>query len=125
MSDEICHVWLGAFGSDEALDDYFEESHPTDENAPINRFAADQGLGFYDHDWVEAIRCAGSSLEDLVGSASYSECYAEAVVCAARDRELRAVDTIVVAFENVVPAPVSVDAAGHRLSYLGAYAFAS
>lgn len=49
---EHCHLWLARFADRAEVDDYFEETVPYPDDAPINRFAADQGERFYDHDWV-------------------------------------------------------------------------
>src|SRR5262245_56143250 len=55
MPIKDAHVWVARFKSNKALDEYMDEAFDDDdEDAPISRFAADQGVGFYDHDLVYA-----------------------------------------------------------------------
>lgn len=47
-------VWVGSFGSQQAVDEYLAEQYDDDrEDEPISPFAADIGLKSYDHDFVE------------------------------------------------------------------------
>ena len=47
---DTAHIWLGQFADESALDEYFVEQMDDDDDTPINQFAADQGVPFYDHD---------------------------------------------------------------------------
>ncbi|MEM9134221.1 MAG: immunity 22 family protein [Actinomycetota bacterium] len=46
-------VWVGHFSSEARFQQYLSETYTDDRSVPINEFAADQGIVFYDHDWVE------------------------------------------------------------------------
>ena len=47
------HIWLGPFASEAALNEYFVERLDDDDDVSINQCAADQGVAFYDHDWIK------------------------------------------------------------------------
>lgn len=47
------HIWIGNFPTEESLEAYFEESFSEDNDTPLNAFALDQGIGWYDHDGAE------------------------------------------------------------------------
>ena len=117
------HIWLGSFPSEDALDEYFEENFD-DENddTPINRFAADQGETFIDHDWVERGFLQTDNLRLLIRDHSYSEDYLDAVIRAAEAKGLTGVNTFVMADEGEVAVPKTVDQPEHKLWYVGVFA---
>ena len=50
---ETCHFWVGDV-PEETAGQYFVESwDDNDEDAPISAFARDQGVTYYDHDFLE------------------------------------------------------------------------
>jgi len=48
----LLDVWVGDFESEARLNAYFDEKYDEDD-APISEFAADMGVSFYDHDFLE------------------------------------------------------------------------
>ena len=44
-------IWIGAFPDEAAFNEYFEEAEDREEDTPVSRFAEEQGIGFYDHDF--------------------------------------------------------------------------
>ena len=44
-------IWIGAFPDEAAFNEYFEEGEDREEDEPVSRFAEEQGIGFYDHDF--------------------------------------------------------------------------
>lgn len=115
---ETIHIWLGIFESEDHLDAYFEDRFEDDET-PINRFAADQGQVFYDHDWVERAFCTSGDLYELIDGSSYSENYIQGVVDAAAQLGIQSFNTFILANSNEFDSPTSVDNAEYRLWYLG------
>ena len=124
-------VWLGRFPSKVAFEVFFEESYP-DDDSPISRFAEAMDVSFYDHDFVErALRPDTSDPLALLAGFSHSASYAHAV--AARWREVQesplpfrdtdapSLNTVVLAFGGVIPAPSSASGPEHELHYVGQF----
>lgn len=44
-------IWIGAFPDEAAFNKYFDEAEDREEDEPVSRFAEEQGIGFYDHDF--------------------------------------------------------------------------
>ena len=77
------HIWVARFKSKEALDEYMAEAiDEDDEDAPISRFAADQGVGFYDHDLVYAEFLKDATPRALIACWGFPDTATEAVVTA-------------------------------------------
>ncbi len=52
------HIWVARFASEDALEEYMEETyHEEIEDGPISQFATDQKQNWYDHDLVYAEFC--------------------------------------------------------------------
>ena len=120
MPMEMSHIWLGVFESEEHLNAYFEEQYDDDET-PINRFAADQGEMYYDHDWVERGFYKSGDLHELIGGASYSNDYLNDVIAAATGLGIQSANTFILADHNEFDAPKAVSTAEHRLWYIGKF----
>ena len=118
---ETSHIWLGRFRSDAAVGEYFDERIYEDDEAPMNRFAEDQGVIFYDHDWVERSYCETSDLRGLVRGHSYSDDYLEEVTKLAREREIEGANVFVLADVNEFQSPRSIESRDYRLWYLGTF----
>src|SRR5262245_48363957 len=81
---EFVSVWVGQFASEEAVDAYTAEQYDEDrDDEPISPFAADIGLKFYDHDFMEVHfelglsgKAAGAFAQHSYGD--YSEAWAAA-----------------------------------------------
>ena len=122
MPMERSHIWLGTFLSEHALDQYFEENFDDDNDAaPINRFAADQGETFIDHDRVERSFLQTDNLRLLIRDHSYSEDYLEDVIRVAEANAYAEVNTFVMADEGEIAAPKSIDQSDYKLWYLGVF----
>jgi hypothetical protein len=120
MPMETSHVWVGMFESEEQLDAYFEEQYE-DDDAPINRFAADQGEMYYDHDWVERAFCQSGDLHKLIDGASYSCDYMQDVIVAATKLGIQSANTFILADSEEFDDPKAVDTAERRLWYIGKF----
>lgn len=120
MPMETSHIWLGLFKSEEDLDTYFEEQYDGDDE-PINRFAADQGEMYYDHDWVERGFCYSGNLRELIGGASYSSDYLTDVIAAANELGIGTANTFILADSNEFDAPRTVNTDKYKLWYIGKF----
>lgn len=119
MEMEHCHLWLASFRDQTGVDKYFEEIVPYPEDAPISRFAADQGNRFYDHDWVLAEFHGTGDLVAILETIRAPVSTREAVLAAAAKVDFEC-NTLVVADEGEFGDPVSV-VGPPRLEYLGCY----
>ncbi len=118
----VCHIWLGKFASEAALDEYFEESYDEDDDdAPINGFAKDQRATFYDHDWVERSFKKGDDLKKLIKGHSWSEKYMSKVIAAAEKQKIAGANVFVMADRNEFRKPRSVKGKGYELWYVGTF----
>lgn len=120
MAMETSHFWLGLFTSEEQLDAYFEEQYENDD-APISRFAADQGKMYYDHDWVECGFDESGDLRILIKGASYSSDYLEKVIDAAIAQGIATANAYILADSDEFADPKSVNSSEYKLWYLGKY----
>jgi hypothetical protein len=124
---EVVDVWVGQFPSEEAADDYFEETYadPEDgEEQPISQFAADMGESFYDHDFVEReFHPQGiSDLSKALAGHSFSSSYSENVIEAASRADVpEPIDTVLLVWGGEIEAPVSVRTPAMSLVYIGRF----
>lgn len=59
---DFVSVWVGAFGVQNAVDEYTKEQYDDDkDDEPISKFGEDIGLKFYDHDFMEVEHYPGLS----------------------------------------------------------------
>lgn len=124
MADEyrIVDIWVGTFASEGDLEAYLAESYDEDDDAPISRFAADQGETFLDHDLMESsFHETPGDLSSLLTDHSFERSYREAA-CAAFGRSgAPPANAVVLAFGAEVDAPRSASDASHSLTYLGRF----
>lgn len=74
----IVDIWVGSFSSETLFHQYFEEQY-IDDVSPINKFAADQGVLFYDHDYCESKfnHHPVKSFDELIAGHSYWQSYVD------------------------------------------------
>ena len=125
MTDDFSTVdiWVGSFPSKVLFVRYFDEQY-ADDDAPINQFAADQGVMFYDHDFCE-IEFKGyhvESFDALIDGHSFWKSYTDEAKKAflASDHHEKA-NVIVLVWGRKISRPHSVDGENFRLSYLGRF----
>lgn len=122
MAIKDAHVWVARFKSQKALDAYLEEDFDgDDDDAPISRFAADQGVGFYDHDLVYAEFRKGATPRELVECWGFPAKAVEKVVAAVEALGADGVNTCVVADKGEFAKPRSATGAGYQLWYVGQF----
>jgi Immunity protein 22 len=117
-------VWIGVFGTSEAIDAYLAETYSDDDDElPISIFAAEQRQWFYDHDFLEVAPVPpGESFAATLRRLSFAASYVDAV-SGAWDRAGRPEgDAIVLAFGGAIRAPKSTTSAHCRMIYLGRFA---
>lgn len=123
MAMEEVHIWLGDFPSDDALHDYLEEAYDEDDDdAPINRFAAEQEVSFYDVDFLESGFDESGDLKSLIEGHSYSETYLDDLTAAAESEGIEHANTFIMVDAGEIEEPQSVSGDDYQLTYLGIFA---
>jgi hypothetical protein len=122
-STETSHFWVGRF-SEAIAADYFTEVWDEDdedrEHTPLSAFARDQGVKWYDHDFIEYGFSEGAgSIEELVAGYSYSDQWAAELARRAAAAGLSGVNFFVFISEDEIERPRSVHGDGYWLHYLG------
>ena len=124
MTDEftIVDIWIGSFPSKSLYSQYFQEQY-IDDDAPINMFAADQGVMFYDHDFCESEyhNHTIKSFDKLIEGHSYWESYIDEAKMAFSANGFEEVNVIVLIWGRKISNPRSVDGKNFRLRYLGRF----
>ena len=116
------HVWVARFQSQKALDAYMEEAFGDgDDDAPISRFAADQGAGFYDHDLVYAEFQKNATPRALTACWGFPEKATAAVVKAVEALGVDGLNTCFVADGGEFSEPRSATGADYQLWYVGQF----
>jgi hypothetical protein len=122
MAIKDAHIWVARFESQKALDEYMDEAFDADdEDAPISRFAADQGVGFYDHDLVYAEFSESATPRALIACWGFPDKSTEAVVTAVEALGVDGLNTSFIADEGEFSAPMSASGAGYQLWYVGQF----
>lgn len=96
----VVSLWLGDFASAEEFEDYFAEQIGDDDQTPINRFAAETGLNFYDIGFQEADFNEAGQLDvsEFLKRFSYSSSFIEEAAQAARAAGHERANTIVLLY---------------------------
>ena len=116
------HVWFARFESEDALEEYMEETYDEDdEDAPISRFAADQGASFYDHDLVYAQFEEQPDPGKLLGGWGFPEEAVQRVIEAVTKHNVSGANVCIVADKDEFSGPKSVQGEGYELWYIGQF----
>lgn len=122
MAIKDAHIWVARFESQKALDKYMEESiDEEDDDAPISRFAADQGVGFYDHDLVYAEFLKNATSRALIECWGFPDQATEAVVAAVEALGADGLNTSFVADGEEFSDAKSAIGTGYQLWYVGQF----
>lgn len=118
-------IWVGEFASRAEFDNYLEETidGDSDADAPINRFAGDIGVGFYDHDSQEA-EFKGESLpiKDLLTGFWFADSYLENAAAAAALVGIERANAAVLLFDFDFNRNLQANSAS-PLGFVGAFEF--
>jgi Immunity protein 22 len=116
------HFWVGQL-SEEMADDYFSEVWNEDDedhkNTPLSAFAQDQGVMWYDHDFLEYGWGEVETLRELVDGYSYSEQWVEELVNRFEIAGLSKVNFFVFINQDEIEQPRSIQAQDFWIYYLG------
>jgi hypothetical protein len=100
--------------------EYFVETYAEDrEQTPVSAFARDQGVGWYDHDFLEYGWGPAATIQELVAGYSYSDQWADELARRVAAAGLTDVNFFVFVSEDQIKSPRSVDGNGYWLRYLG------
>lgn len=95
-------IWVGNFNSFEEFDEYMVEKIGEDDDAstPINRFSADIGFGFYDHDFQEADFFGEKmSVRELLAPFSNADSFLENAAQAADKLQIEQANSAILLFD--------------------------
>jgi hypothetical protein len=116
------HIWVAHFESEEALEEYMQEQYDEDDDdAPISKFAADQGESFYDHDLVYGQFHDAPNARKLVEGWGFPEGAVAVIAEAILRLNLPNANTCFVADRDEFSNPKSVKGDGYELWYLGQF----
>jgi hypothetical protein len=127
---QTSHFWVGYFPEEKAAE-YFVEVHGEDdeededeeeeeEDSPVSAFARDQGVTWYDHDFLEyGFTKEAKPIEELAKGYSYSEQWAAELAHRAATAELTGINFFVFINKEEIAQPKSVQGDGYWLHYLG------
>ncbi|HEY7428070.1 MAG TPA: immunity 22 family protein [Gemmataceae bacterium] len=120
---ETSHFWVGRFTEEKATEyftEVWDENDEDREHTPLSAFARDQGVKWYDHDFIEyGFKKGARSTEELVAGYSYSDQWAVELARRAAAESLRGVNFFVFISEEEIDSPRSVKGDGYWLQYLG------
>ena len=116
------HVWVAYFESQEALEEYMEEEYDEDDDdAPISKFATDQGESFYDHDLVYGQFEDAPTPQKLIEDWSFPEDAVTKVADAILRLNVSHANTCFVADKDEFSNPKSAKGDGYELWYVGQF----
>jgi hypothetical protein len=116
---ETSHFWVGQV-PERVAGEYFVETYAEDrETTPVSAFARDQGVGWYDHDFLEYGWGTASTIPELVAGYSYSDQWAEELSRRVAAAGLSGVNFFVFISQDEIEHPRSVDGDGYWLRYMG------
>lgn len=121
--NEICHFWVGSVPRAVA-EQYFVETRYVDdpglEPTPVSPFARDQGVLWYDHDFLEyGWGDDTDSVETLVTGYSYSDQWAGELSRRVAAAGLSRVNFFAFITSREIEHPRSVERDGYWLTYMG------
>jgi hypothetical protein len=120
---QTSHFWVGRFPeamADEYFTEIWDENDEDREHTPLSAFARDQGIKWYDHDFIEyGFKDGARSIEELVEGYSYSDQWAAELARRVKAARLKGVNFFVFISEEEIDQPRSVRRDGYWLKYLG------
>ena len=115
-----CHFWIARFRDRQQMESYFEEVEREELEDPMNRFAADQGKAFYDHDFLFAELNEIEDLQAILQGAHVPE-QTQQIILELAEKQDFTCNALIVADEEEFRNPVSVRGDSYRLAYVGCH----
>lgn len=116
---DICHFWVGQV-PEEVASDYFVETYDEKgDEKPISAFARDQGVVWYDHDFLEYGWGTAPTIQELVSGYSYSDQWADELARRVAADGLTGINFFVFISQDKMERPQSVESVGYWLRYMG------
>jgi hypothetical protein len=116
---ETSHFWVGQVPEHIAGEYFVESQDENRENAPVSAFARDQGVTYYDHDFIEYGWGTAATIQELVAGYSYSDQWADELASRVAGAGLTGVNLFVFISQEEIEHPRSVQGDGYRLHYMG------
>lgn len=122
--ENFVSIWAGNLDSRQKFDRFFEERIEEDASIedPLNNFAESIGIGFYDHDFQEAVfnDDGAVSLRIMLEALSFPTSYIDQAAAAANQSNLGEVNTVMALYNFYYAGTVKADA---PLRFVGAFAY--
>ena len=117
---ETSHFWVGEFADRRAAEKYFAEQYD-DDDTPLSEFARDQGVRWYDHDFMESsgFSKAAKPVVKLAKGHSYHEQWAEELARRANEAGLTGANLLIFISRDQIKKAKSVKGKEYSLHYLG------
>lgn len=116
---DICHFWVGQVPEEVASDYFFETYDEKGDEKPISAFARDQGVVWYDHDFLEYGWGTAHTIQELVSGYSYSDQWADELARRIAAAGLTGINFFVFISQDKIERPQSVEGVGYWLRYMG------
>lgn len=137
ITDELYHLWFALFPSNERLQAYFaeglqlaeylsvfssdnEQKAPT-EDEPLNDFAKEQGIDWYDHDFVEYDYFDNGISQRPVELLPFDQDVLNVVKARLTANEMLKANTYILGKFNDLHAPKSIINQDYQLWYIGQF----
>lgn len=116
---EVSHFWVGRFPEAIAAE-YFVETYGVDRNeVPVSAFARDQGVQWYDHDFLEYGWGTADRIQELVSGYSYSDQWGGELADRVAKAQLTGVNFFVFISRDEISTPQSIRGSDYWLEYMG------
>jgi Immunity protein 22 len=116
---ESCHFWVGQV-PEQIVEEYFVETYDEDrDDTPVSAFARDQGVTWYDHDFLEYGWGTADTIQELVAPYSYSDQWGEELARRVAAAGLSGINFFAFINQDEIENPQSVQGVGYWLRYMG------
>lgn len=115
---QTSHFWVGQV-AERIAGEYFVETYAKDrEETPLSAFARDQGVRWYDHDFLEYGWGTAPTIQELVIGYSYSDQWADELARRVTAAGLTGINFFAFISQDQIEQPRSVDGDRYWLRYM-------
>lgn len=121
----VLAVWLADFSTAEQFSAYLEERYDErNVGSPLSAFAAESGIAWYDHDFLEAdYRQPPLAIAELLKPFSYAESFVQAVVERATTAEIARAHAAILLYDFEYAPAGGLVPANSTVSFLGNFSY--
>ena len=122
IDTDTSHFWVGRFPklvAESYFAEMYDENDPDRKHTPLSMFARDQGVKWYDHDFLEYGWGRASMIRKLVKGSSYSEQWADELARRVEAAGLTGINWFAFIRKSEIKKPKTVRYHLYWLHYLG------